>query len=313
MLLIEQIDELVEHQLHDWQLVRDNYDAIDKMLTRELWLIDGDGKPSSRIILQHNPARAKSTTANLSPEAIAARPCFLCDKNQPAEQQAVLWKSGQKRQYKLQVNPYPIFKRHLTISLVEHKPQMCYRADMMELAQQLPGHVIMFNGAGCGASAPDHMHYQATAQNELPLCAELEARANDGINSCYGSNNELWMDDRAGRQLVYARAKDINSSIICDMTMALAGWRRNSLCWFKDGIWHFTFFPRTHNRPKCYGDGEGQFLVSPAAAEYGGVWVTPRKEDFENLNAHIISAIFKELSCSNNDMKSIYDHYVRVN
>ena len=89
MLLIEHIDKLVERQLHDWQLVHDNYAALDKLLTRELWLHNDEGKPCSRIILQHNPARARSTAADVSPEAIAARPCFLCDENQPAEQQAV--------------------------------------------------------------------------------------------------------------------------------------------------------------------------------------------------------------------------------
>ena len=311
MLLSEQTNELVERQLQEWQLTHDNYAALDTMITREVMIGDGN---YSRIILQHNPVRVRSTAADLSREAIAARPCFLCDTNQPAGQEAVLWKSTeQKRWYKIQVNPYPIFKRHLTISLVEHKPQVCYCVDMMELAQQLPEHVIMFNGEGCGASAPDHMHFQATLQNELPLCGELEARQDDGMDSCYGSQNELWIDNRTGRQLIYIRTRIMNSSIIWNMTQALSGWRRNTLCWYIEGVWHVVFFPRTHGRPACYGNGEGQFLVSPAAAEYGGVWVLPRKEDFENLNATIISAIYKELSCSDDEMKSIYDRYVRVN
>lgn len=308
------MDELVERQLQNWQLVRVNYAALDDMLTRELWLYDNDGKPCSRVILQHNSARVFSTAANLSPEVIATRPCFLCDANQPVEQESVLWKSTKKEKtYKIQVNPYPIFKRHFTISLMEHKPQVCYVYDMMELAQQLPEYVIMFNGEGCGASAPDHMHFQATLQCELPLCAELEARKDDGLYSCYGSYNELWMDNRSGRQLIYARAKNIDSSVIWDMTLALRQWRRNALCWHKDGIWHFVWFPRTHSRPNCYGDGEGQFLISPAAAEYGGVWVLPRKEDFERFNTEVISAIYKELSCCDDEMRFIYDSYVRVN
>ena len=184
---------------------------------------------------------------------------------------------------------------------------------MMELAQELTDHVIMFNGEGCGASAPDHMHFQATLQNELPLCAELETRKDDGLDSCYGSFNELWMDNLTGRQLIYARVTNVKSAIVWDMNLALSSWPRNALCWHKDGIWHFVYFPRTYGRPQCYGDGEGQFLVSPAAAEYGGVWVLPRKEDFNNLTADNISSIYQELSCSNDDMKSIYDRYVRVN
>lgn len=318
-MLIDQINELCERQLRDWQLVRENYAALDNLLTRELWLSDIEDGSCSRIILQHNPARVRSTAANLSAEAIAARPCFLCDANQPAEQQAVLWASIddfrhiRERWYKIQVNPYPIFKRHLTISLVEHKPQVIhYWEDMMKLAQELPDHVIMFNGAGCGASAPDHMHFQATIQQELPLCHELETRNDEGLDTCYGDRN-LWMDNYTGRHLIYARVEVLNSAVISDMISALGQWRRNALCWFKDGTWHFVFCPRTYGRPACYGNGEGQFLVSPAAAEYGGVWVLPRKEDFDNLNAEVISAIYKELSCCDVDMRSIYDRYVRVN
>ncbi len=311
--LIKLVDELVERQLQNWQLTRDNYAALDKMLTRKILLFDGDANPCSRVILQHNPTRVRSTAAKLSPEAIAARPCFLCTSNQPIEQETILWESNyKKKQYKVQINPYPIFKRHLTISLMEHKPQICYFYDMMELAHQLPEHVIMFNGEGCGASAPDHMHFQATLQCELPLCAELETRKDDGVYSCYGSYNELWMDNRSGRQLIYARAKIFDSSVIWDMFMALKQWRRNALCWYKDSTWHFVWFPRTLSRPKCYGDAEGQFLVSPAAVEYGGVWVLPRKEDFENLSSEIISEIYKELSCNDEQMKSIYYDYGRV-
>ena len=312
MLLIEHIDKLVERQLHDWQLVHDNYAALDKLLTRELWLHNDEGKPCSRIILQHNPARARSTATDVSPEAIAARPCFLCDENQPAEQQAVHWRSSDGRLYKLQVNPYPIFKRHLTISLVEHKPQLCYSYDMMELAQLLPNHVIMYNGPGFGASAPDHMHFQATTQDELPLCRELETRNDDGLDTCYGDRN-LWMDNRSMRQLVYIRTKLFNSAVIHDMSMALKQAKSNALCWYNDSMWHTVFFPRNFARPACYGEGEGQLLVSPAAAEYGGVWVTPRRCDFESIDEPTVISIYKELSFWDKQMKFLYDDYVRVN
>ena len=314
MLLIDQIDKLVERQLHEWQLVRDNYAALDTLLTRELWLHNSEGKPCSRIVLQHNPARARSTAADVRPEAIAARPCFLCREHQPAEQQSVLWQPSERwRSYKIQVNPYPIFKRHLTISLVEHKPQMCYTFDMRELAQQLPNHVIMYNGPRFGASAPDHMHFQATTQDELPLCRELEARDSGTVNSCYGSNNELWMDNRSMRQLVYIRTQIIDSAIVADMNMALKQAKQNALCWFNEGMWHMVFFPRNHARPACYGEGEGCLLVSPAAAEYGGVWVTPRRCDFESIDEHTLLSIYKELSYSDEQMRYLYDDYVRAN
>ncbi|MBO4813421.1 MAG: DUF4922 domain-containing protein [Muribaculaceae bacterium] len=305
--LSHQVQSLVERQLCEWPLVRDNYAALERAEVREIWLGE------SRIILQHNPERIRSTAADVSDEAIQARPCFLCDANQPVEQEAVHWKSDDGSEYKIQVNPYPIFRRHLTISLTEHKPQKCLKRDMMQLAQLLPGYVIMFNGKGCGASAPDHLHFQATMQQELPLCTELEDRAdNSGLDTCYGDRN-LWIDGDTGRQLIYIRIRLIDSAILYDMSHALNGLMRNALCWFKDDVWHYVFFPRTKGRPQCYGTGEGCFLVSPAAAEYGGVWVLPRKQDFEHLTPELICSFYKELSINSLEMGHIYDAYVRVN
>ena len=306
--LASQVRSLEQRQLADWPLVHNNYAALDEVRMRKLYL------EHSLIVLQYNPERRRSSAAQVDAASLAARPCFLCDKHQPKEQEKLEWGGGR---YKIQVNPYPIFPRHLTISSTTHTPQSFVNSqcidDMLSLAKELPDYVVFYNGPRCGASAPDHMHFQATLQCEMPLCAELEARKDDGLYSCYGSYNELWMDNRSGRQLIYARAKNIDSSVIWDMTLALRQWRRNALCWHKDGIWHFVWFPRTHSRPKCYGDGEGQFLISPAAAEYGGVWVLPRKEDFERLNTEVISAIYKELSCCDDEMRFIYDSYVRVN
>ena len=317
MNLVEDIEALHARQMCNWPLAHDNYAALDGLLTRELWLDDGEGRSCARIVMQHNPERVRSTAADVSPEAISRRPCFLCKENQPPEQETVMWRysqeNGLERLYKIQINPYPIFKRHLTIASMQHEEQRCRYREMMALAHDLHGYVIMFNGEGCGASAPDHLHFQATLQGELPLCAELEARNGDGLDSCYGSFNELWMDNRLGRQLIYIRAHAMNSALISDMNIALNGWRRNALCWFKEDVWHFVYFPRKAGRPSCYGQEPGQYLVSPAAAEYGGVWVLPRKQDFYGLTPELIGSFYEELSCSAREMEFIYNDYGRVN
>ena len=317
MNLVSEIEALHARQMCNWPLAHDNYAALDGLLTRELWLDDGEGRPCARIVMQHNPERVRSTAADVTPEAISRRPCFLCKENQPPEQEMVMWRfsqeNGLERLYKIQINPYPIFRRHLTIASMQHEEQRCRYKEMMALASDLPGHVIMFNGKGCGASAPDHLHFQATMQQELPLCAELEARAdNSGLDTCYADRN-LWMDGGTGRQLIYIRTNIINSAIMYDMKHALNGLMLNALCWFKNDVWHFVFFPRTKGRPKCYGTGEGCYLVSPAAAEYGGVWVLPRKQDFDRLTPELVNSFYQELSCKSLEMKFIYDAYVRVN
>ena len=313
MTLIEQIDRLVDRQLQQWPFARDNYNALNEMLTRELWLHDSNGNRRSRIILQHNPARVRSTAAPLSAQAIEKRPCFLCDENQPREQEAVMWKSSNhERMFKIQVNPYPIFKRHLTISLVEHEPQQCYYHDMIALAAELPGHVIFYNGEGCGASAPDHMHFQATLSSELPLLDELAARDGGGLDTCYG-NRDLWMDSDTGRPLIYIRTSSHQAAVVHDMFQALRGWKRNVLCRYDGNTWHIVIFPRTKGRPQCYDTRGDGFLISPASVEYAGVWVLPRLTDFNRIDEDIITQVYSELSCNDEQLKAIYYNYVRVN
>ncbi|MBR5103019.1 MAG: DUF4922 domain-containing protein, partial [Muribaculaceae bacterium] len=253
--------------------------------------------------------------ADVSDEAIKARPCFLCTENQPCEQEAIKWdfvEDGEvKRQFKIQVNPYPIFKRHLTIASLVHEPQICNYNEMMSLAHDLPTYVILFNGKGCGASAPDHMHYQATLQHDLPLCDELESLTDANRDSCYG--DKFWMGNFFSRQLIYIRTDVYDSAVFWDMSMALHGKMRNAMCWYKEGMWHFVYFPRSAARPKCYGTAPEQFLVSPAIAEYAGVWALPRKEDFDKITAANLISFYSELSCTDDEMDSIYYNYVRVN
>ena len=136
MLLIEQIENLFTRQLSDWQLVRDNYAALDGLLTREVIIPIKESLHNSHIMLQYNPERLRSSSANIDNASLKARPCFLCNENQPREQETVVWDN----RYKIQINPYPIFSRHLTISALEHKPQRIAGriADMIHLAKDLP-------------------------------------------------------------------------------------------------------------------------------------------------------------------------------
>ncbi|MCF0185380.1 MAG: DUF4922 domain-containing protein, partial [Bacteroidaceae bacterium] len=149
------VKELLQSQKSEWDVVSFNFAALDNMQVAEL------GYYGYKV--QYNPERKRSTLANLGSAAIGRRKCFLCEQNRPKEQKLVEW-----GEYSILVNPYPVCKVHYTIPLNEHLPQrLSGRAvDMVRLAKALPDCVVFFNGAKCGASAPDHFHFQAVGKGE---------------------------------------------------------------------------------------------------------------------------------------------------
>lgn len=206
------------------------------------------------MTLVHNPARMRSTTARTDAASIAARPCFLCAENRPAGQMSLIW-----RGYEVLVNPYPIFPGHLTIVSRSHEPQTISGrlTDMQSLARELPDYTVFFNGARCGASAPDHMHFQAVPSRYVPLWRNLGR----------------WPGKPADTT---ADGEDVN--ILCRA----------------DGDSVVTaVFRRACHRPACYG--ESGVLLSPAALDLAGAVVLPRRSDFDSLTSDQLSQIITEV------------------
>ncbi|MBO4722340.1 MAG: DUF4922 domain-containing protein [Muribaculaceae bacterium] len=309
MLLIEQIDELWERQLRNWQLVRDNYAALDGLLTREVIIPITDSLEDSHIILQYNPKRLRSSSASIDDASLKARPCFLCNENQPKEQETVVWDN----RYKIQVNPYPIFSRHLTISALEHKPQRIAGriGDMMRLAKELKDYVVFYNGPYSGASAPDHAHFQAGLYEELPICHELFSATTSLIDAnkkgIFGTVTCL------GRPVFYIESLDIEHgeqwfNDLIDALPVKKGQEEpmiNILCWHDSGSWCIAVFPRRKHRPACYGTGEDQFVLSPASLDMGGLWAVAREEDFNNLTLHDVRLILMDVCLAPEDFEDI--------
>ena len=248
------IDRLFARQLRDWDEARRNYEALASALTRSLQLGE------STITLQFNPERRRSSAAKIDTRSLARRKCFLCTENQPAKQKAVLWGDH----YKIQVNPYPIFKRHLTIADLRHLPQRFAGrvGDMLLLAKGLPDFVIFYNGPQCGASAPDHMHFQAGAKGEMPLCDEM-AHATTHLLAD-GDEGFIGYVDMLGRSLFTIetstqRAAERYALRLLDLLPVPEGADEpmvNVLCWWDktDRLWHLVIFPRRKHRPACYGE-----------------------------------------------------------
>ena len=312
MLLIEQIDGLWERQLREWQLVRDNYAALDGLLTREVSIPTKESMQDSRIVLQYNPKRLRSSSANIDDASLKARPCFLCGDNQPKEQETVVWDG----RYKIQVNPYPIFSRHLTISALEHTPQRINGriTDMMHLAKELPGYVVFYNGPQSGASAPDHAHFQAGLCNELPICNELF----NASTSLFDANSQgiFGVITELGRPVFYIETSSLELgeqwfNTLLNALPVKTGHAEpliNVLCWRDGGSWCIAVFPRRKHRPACYGTEEDHFVISPASVDMGGLWAIAREEDFINLTLHDVTIIYLDVCMSPQDVEAISEN-----
>ena len=270
----EKVNQLFKEQLSDWELAKKNYQALDRVKTKTLVVDNREYK------VQFNPARIISSAANVDAQSISERKCFLCAENRPPEQKGIPF----NERYTILVNPYPIFPRHLTIPSIEHKPQRIasYIADMLDLAQKLDDYVIFYNGPKCGASAPDHFHFQAGNKGFLPI----EKNPNIYNAIIIESNNKAELLNQY-RKIYAAMGKKPED----DEPMM------NMLAWYKAAKWIFCIFPRTKHRPACYSaEGEVNLLISPAAVDLGGVFITPLEKDFEKISAEDIHEILREIS-----------------
>lgn len=260
------IEGFIQESLQAWPMAQANYAELSNVESKTVDF--GDGMD---VRVQYNPKRMVSTGAKMDKRTLSERPCFLCSHNRPAEQKSMEWGD-----YEILVNPFPIFPKHLTIPVRKHAPQSLQgrAADMCQLAAALPGYVVFFNGAKSGASAPDHMHFQAGNADFLPK-----------IDLC-----KLFRTIEITDADIIGAAERIEAELL-----KLDGDMLNVLCQYADGSIHATLIPRRAHRPSFYGDGPGQMIISPATVDLGGVFITPRRQDFENIDANTIKNIYKEL------------------
>ena len=302
----ETVDGLFEEQFRDWSLARDNYRQLDGVRVRKISFTGYD------IAVQYNPGRITSSAAKVDARSIEARPCFLCEKNRPKEQRGVPFDGG----YIILINPFPIFRRHLTIVSGSHTPQRISGSfsDMLNMAEALPGYVIFYNGPQCGASAPDHLHFQAGNKGFLPVESDMH-NPDLCIKVASSGGTDLWLWKDYGRGMMTMTGSDpvalVSHFTIFFDRYALTQPEKpepmlNILAFHSDGIWTVHIIPRRVHRPACYfAEGAGKILLSPAAVDLGGVYITPREEDFEKITAADISGIMKEVCLSEKELNTL--------
>ena len=235
------------------------------------------------VAVLHIPHRIASTTAQVDRASIAKRPCFLCAEHLPPEEEGVRF----GKNFVIYCNPFPIVKHHLTIAHRAHTPQRIAQqfGTMLDLAAALPGYFVIYNGPQCGASAPDHMHFQAGARDLFPIGKDL-----DVTSAHHGRNFFMFRE----RDQPAAIAKVHRAIELLAQVGGSGDEPMINLAVFHDNDeWVTYLFPRAKHRPEVYHSGE--FLISPATIDFCGILVAPRAKDFENIGAETIAAVFREV------------------
>ena len=308
---MKELRKFIKDQLSVWPLAAANYRSLKSVRTRELTV---GGLPCR---VQFNPERAFSTNADTSAEAIAARPCFLCADNRPPEQFHIKFEGRKGRMYNVQVNPYPIFRDHLVIVRDRHLPQAIWHhlPDMLDFAVKYPDWTVFYNGPESGASAPDHLHFQAVPRHQLPLEAAVDAFLDaPGTPLASVKDATLYRYDGYARGVFALKATTSKSLTklfyrLLECTARPAGEtepRFNLFAYAKGAEWRAFVVMRSAKRSHHYdADGEEHLTISPGAADVAGVFVTPVREDFEKVTAARLEEILDEVTVSEHEQEMI--------
>lgn len=303
--------ELLAEQKKTWPELQKAYEYLKNIKVRDLHCTGFSVK------IQHNPGRVRSSTANIDNAHINSRPCFLCINNLPEPQKGILYRDA----YLILCNPAPVFPSHLTISCLYHRPQaIAEHVDtLIQLAVDLGKQwAVLYNGPRCGASAPDHLHFQAVPSGLMPIEKEKSdekrffiIREIDGVTI-----SRIHDFGREVITLVGENKPNIVSVFKCILTaltkMLLTDDEPmiNAIVQNNEKSLRFFIFPRAKHRPEAFfGTGADRILVSPAVIEMGGVIITPIEKDFERLGASDVEDIYKEVSLGKDVIYEILSMY----
>ncbi len=309
------IDKFIKDQLSVWPMAAENYRNLKKAETKHL---DVGGL---KVLAQYNPCRRISSEAPLDKKSISERPCFLCPENRPAEQTNIEFEGRKGRKYRVTLNPYPIFPSHLVISGFDHTPQSIWHRyqDLLDFVKENQEYLGFYNGPQSGASAPDHMHFQACPQGLMPLQNRLDELldAGEGGTLKFLTNVKearLFQLDEYARGVFVLRGTTAKSTAklfyrLLDCAPVPEDYdepRLNLIAWCHGGEYRSAVIFREKHRPHNYFSTDSDHLaMSPGCADMAGVYVVPEKEDFDKLDSRILSQVVEEVAASEATEKEI--------
>ena len=305
---------LLRQQKETWPLLRAGYEGLAGVQTRTLEL---DG---FTVRVQWNPARIVSSSAKVDDDSIRRRKCFLCAANLPDEQRGILFANS----HIVLCNPFPIFQEHFTIPHATHTLQRIGPSfgTMLDLARAMQKrYMLTYNGPKSGASAPDHLHFQAGEKGFLPIEKEFARCVDEGEVLADTKTIRVVAVDAGLRRYIVLRSGERDSLIsslrVVESAFAGATGEKeepmmNILAWFDWEAWTVLIFPRAKHRPSMYfAQGEEKILISPAATDCGGVLTTPLEKDFHRLTADVIREIFGEIFLPGGTFQTACAHLTR--
>ncbi len=298
------ISRFFNRQLEMWEDARHRFRDLKHVEVRQL---------SDQLKVQFNPARIVSTGAKIDKHTLGDRPCFLCERNRPKEQMT----KQIDDHFQLLVNPFPILPVHFTIPATKHQPQSIYRhyGEMHRLLSLHSELMVFYNGPKCGASAPDHLHFQAGTSGVLPLQTNWQ-RLSRNLTDVISLNDEekisVLRDFLVPAFVIISKSEDSDEELFHRLyrSMPMRGDESepmmNIIAWRKGDEFISVVIPREKHRPDAYfAEGEAQMMVSPGALDMAGLIITPREEDFSKINLDKATALLRECGISAEKMEAI--------
>ena len=298
------ISRFFNRQLEVWTDARHRFRDLKHVETRQF---------SDQLKLQWNPARIVSTGAKIDEKTLGERPCFLCDKNRPKEQMS----KQIDEKFHLLVNPFPILPVHFTIPARKHQPQLIYKnyGEMHRFISLHSDLMVFYNGPKCGASAPDHLHFQAGTNGILPLQTNWQ-RLSRNLTDIISLNDEekisVVRDFIVPAFVIISKSAESDEALFRRLYKAMPQRgdetepMMNIISWRKGEEFISVVIPREKHRPEAYfAEGDAQFVVSPGALDMSGLIITPREEDFRKLTEEKALSLLQECGVSEEKMNAI--------
>lgn len=298
------ISRFFNRQLEVWTDARHRFRDLKHVETRQF---------SDQLKLQWNPARIVSTGAKIDKKTLGERPCFLCDKNRPKEQMS----KQIDEKFHLLVNPFPILPVHFTIPARKHQPQLIYKnyGEMHRFISLHSDLMVFYNGPKCGASAPDHLHFQAGTNGILPLQTNWQ-RLSRNLTDIISLNDEekisVVRDFIVPAFVIISKSAESDEALFRRLYKAMPQRgdetepMMNIISWRKGEEFISVVIPREKHRPEAYfAEGDAQFVVSPGALDMSGLIITPREEDFRKLTEEKALSLLQECGVSEEKMNAI--------
>ena len=297
------LTDFFHNQLNQWKDVAKRFEELKGVQTREV----------GSALAQFNPARLVSTGAKIDKATLAKRPCFLCEKNRPSEQIVLSFGEG----FDILVNPFPILPVHFTIPSRHHQLQAIAEnyVQIHRLLRAYPQLMVFYNGPKCGASAPDHLHFQAGTSGILPLQRDWERlyETSDPLLQLNDTEGIYEIKDYICPALAIVSHTEKNDAELFNYLYEALPLKEdetepmmNIVAWRSGEAFISVVFPREKHRPDCYSaEGEAQCLVSPGSLDMAGLLILPRQSDFEEMTSERAKAVLSEVSLSDEALSEV--------